>query len=499
MSLRLYNTLSGTIQEFQPLAGNEVRIYTCGPTVYDYAHIGNYRTFVFQDILCRTLKYFGYAVKRVMNLTDVDDKTIRNSQAAGLSLRDYTQKYIDAFHVDGDLLSLDPPDVIVRATDCVAEMIELVERLEDKGLTYRSEGSVYFRVADFKEYGKLSKINLSGNRAGARVDADEYEKDDARDFVLWKAAKPGEPSWEAPFGAGRPGWHLECSAMAMRYLGESFDIHSGGSDLIFPHHENEIAQSEGATGKPFARFWLHAEHLVVNGEKMSKSLGNFYTLRDLIARGHRPSAVRYLLASVPFHKPLNFTLDGVHQAEKSIERLRNFEFRLKKEKFPAGHNPVMEDCARKARADFEEAIAANLNTAEALAAVFGMVSSGNTAMDRGEFRDGDRGAALDALNRWDRVFVALEDNDFAKISRYGLLAGEPHARGRSESLAEAASPDGNGSFAILTDEEIEQKIALRKRARAQGNYAESDRIREDLINAGVLLDDTKAGARWRRK
>ncbi|MGH9396262.1 MAG: cysteine--tRNA ligase [Terriglobia bacterium] len=499
MSLHLYNTLSGTIQEFDPLVDNEVRIYTCGPTVYDYAHIGNYRTFVFQDILCRSLKYSGYAVKHVMNLTDVDDKTIRNSQAAGLSLRDYTQKFIDAFKVDTDLLSLDPPDIMVRATDCIPEMVKLVEALEKKGFTYRSEGSVYFRVADFKDYGKLSKINLSGNRAGARVDADEYEKDDARDFVLWKAAKPGEPSWETPFGAGRPGWHLECSAMAMRYLGESFDIHSGGTDLIFPHHENEIAQSEGATGKPFARFWLHAEHLVVNGEKMSKSLGNFYTLRDLIAQGHRPSAIRYLLASVPYHKPLNFTLDGLHQAQRSIERLRNFQFRLKKEKFPAGNNAAMGERAQKARVDFEEALNANLNTAEALAAVFGLVSAGNTAMDRGEFRDGDRQAALDTLGRWDRIFMALEDNDFAKISHLGFAAPPADATGIPKVRSQVAGHDGNGTFAAMTDGEIERQIALRKTARAGGNYAESDRIRDDLLKAGVLLEDTKAGARWRRK
>ncbi|MGH9446676.1 MAG: cysteine--tRNA ligase, partial [Terriglobia bacterium] len=277
MSLRLHNTLSGKLEQFQPLVDQEVRIYTCGPTVYDFAHIGNFRTFVFQDILRRYLRYSGYAVRQVINLTDVDDRTIRNSQAAGLSLRDYTQRFVDAFLADRDLLGLEPPEIMVRATDAIPDMIRLVEALDRNGLIYRSDGSVYFRISAFPEYGKLSKINLSGNRAGARVDADEYEKDDARDFVLWKAAKPGEPSWESPFGPGRPGWHLECSAMAMKYLGETFDIHSGGVDLIFPHHENEIAQSEGATGKPFARFWLHAEHLIVNGEKMSKSLGNFYT------------------------------------------------------------------------------------------------------------------------------------------------------------------------------------------------------------------------------
>ncbi|MGH9351663.1 MAG: cysteine--tRNA ligase, partial [Terriglobia bacterium] len=283
MALRLHNTLSGKTEDFQPLEGGEARMYTCGPTVYDCAHIGNYRTFVFQDILRRYLKYSGFRVKHVVNLTDVDDKTIRKSQAAGLSLRDFTQQFIDAFLVDRDLLNLDPPEIMVRATDCIEDMVRLVEALQEKGLTYPSDGSVYFRVAGFKDYGKLSKINLAGNRAGARVDSDEYDKDDARDFVLWKAAKAGEPSWKAPFGAGRPGWHLECSAMAMKYLGESFDIHSGGTDLIFPHHENEIAQSEAAhPGHPLAKVWMHNGFLQVEGEKMSKSLGNFVTIRQLL-------------------------------------------------------------------------------------------------------------------------------------------------------------------------------------------------------------------------
>lgn len=499
MTLRLLNTLSGAIEEFRPLAGNEVRIYTCGPTVYDFAHIGNYRTFVFQDILCRTLKYSGYAVRHVMNLTDVDDKTIRNSKAAGLTLREYTQKYVDAFKVDSDLLGLEPPEILVRATDCIPDMIRLVEALEKKGITYRSEGSVYFRVSDFKDYGKLSKINFSGNRAGARVDADEYEKGDARDFVLWKAAKGGEPSWDAPFGAGRPGWHIECSAMAMRYLGETFDIHSGGSDLIFPHHENEIAQSEAATGKPFARFWLHGEHLVVNGEKMSKSLGNYYTLRDLIALGHRASAIRYLLASVPYHKPLNFTFDGLHQAQKSIERLRNFQFRLKMEKFKADRNPAMDERAEKARMEFEEALQGNLNTAEALAAIFGLVSDANTAMDHGDFLDGNRQAALDVLARWDRIFAVIEDTDFVKLSKHNLGSMPAISATAHGSRPSGPDQDGNGSLTALTDEEIERQIALRHTARAGGNYAESDRIREDLLKAGVLIEDTKAGARWRRR
>lgn len=494
MSLRLYNTLTREVEEFAPLHGNEVRIYTCGPTVYDYAHIGNYRTFVFQDIFRRYLKYLGFKVNQVMNLTDVDDKTIRNSEAAGLSLRDYTQKYIDAFEVDRDLLSLEPPELMVRATDDVADMVKLVETLERKGFAYRSDGSVYFRVADFKDYGKLSKIRLEGNRPGARVDADEYEKDDVRDFVLWKAAKPGEPFWESPDGPGRPGWHIECSTMAMKYLGETLDVHSGGADLIFPHHENEIAQSEAATGKPFARFWLHAEHLVVNGEKMSKSLGNFYTLRDLIGKGYKPSAIRYLLASVPFHKPLNFTFDGLHQAQRSIERLRNFQDRARREKFPPGASEESAERARSARAAFESGLDNNLNTAEALAAVFELVSAENTAMDRGEFREGDRAAALDMLDRFDRVFAVVADQDFEKLRHYGLLmANEENSSGDS------ASANGSEPARPLEDAEIDRQVERRNAARRGGNYAESDRIRQELIEAGVILEDTRAGTRWKRR
>ncbi|MGH9355957.1 MAG: cysteine--tRNA ligase [Terriglobia bacterium] len=494
----MHNTLSGRVEEFKPLAGTEVRLYTCGPTVYDYAHIGNYRTFVFQDVLRRYLEYLGFQVKQVMNLTDVDDKTIRNSQAAGMELHDYTQQFINAFIEDRDLLSLEPPELLVRATSCVEDMVKLVALLEQKGFAYRSDGSVYFRVSAFKDYGKLSKINLSGNRAGARVDADEYEKDDARDFVLWKAAKPGEPSWPSPFGAGRPGWHLECSTMAMKYLGESFDIHSGGSDLIFPHHENEIAQSEAATGKPFAHFWLHAEHLVVNGEKMSKSAGNFYTLRDLITRGYRPSAVRYLLASAPFHKPLNFTFEGLHQAQKSIERLRNFQSRLTTEQFPSGTGAAMPERAERARREFEEALANNLNTAEALAAIFDLVTAGNTAMDRGEMREDERHASLDALDRWNRIFAVLGANDYASLRQHGLFAT------REVRAGEAASGGPNGESSRpdvepMPDPEIERQITLRNAARRNGRYSDSDLIRQNLLNAGVILEDTKAGTRWKRK
>jgi len=505
MPLHLYNTLTRRIEEFQPLEGNTVRMYTCGPTVYDYAHIGNYRTFVFQDILRRYLKYKGYQLRHVINLTDVDDNTIRRSQAAGIPLRAYTDKYTQAFQIDRQLLNLEDPEIFARATEHIPDMVKLVEKLVERGYAYASEGSVYFKVSAFPHYGQLTQIDLSGALAGARVDTDKYDKADARDFVLWKAAKPGEPFWETPFGPGRPGWHIECSAMSMKYLGETFDIHSGGSDLIFPHHENEIAQSEAATGKPFVRFWVHSEHLIVNGEKMSKSLGNFFTLRDLIAKGTRPSAVRYLLASVPYRKPLNFTFDGLHQAQQSIERLRNFRFRLEKESFPAGESAALQANAREALQKFEAALDDNLNVAEAHGAVFDMVRDGNTAMDRGEFHDGDRAAFLATLASWDRVFAVLEDTDHAKLAKFGLV--KPSETKTEEAPAGKEVPAGQtgdgqpGSALVeaLSDAQIEEQIAARAAARRHGNFARSDEIRANLLQAGVILEDTKAGTRWKRK
>jgi len=488
MALRLYNTLSGQVEDFVPLEGNRVRMYTCGLTVYDYGHIGNYRTFVFQDILRRYLKYRGYEVCQVMNLTDVDDNTIRGAQAAGISLAEYTEKFIKAFEADRQLLNLETPEIVVRATEHVDDMVRLIQTLEAKGYAYRSDGSVYFSVRSFPAYGKLAQLDLAGIRPGARVDSDKYDKTDARDFVLWKAAKESEPYWETPLGPGRPGWHIECSAMSMKYLGETFDIHSGGIDLTFPHHENEIAQSEAATGKPFVRYWLHAEHLIVNGEKMSKSLGNFYTLRDLIARGYRPTAIRYLLASVPYRKQLNFTFDSLHQAQHSIERLRNFRYRLTMEKFPAGENRELQARAQAARQAFEDALDDNLNTAEALAAVFNLVRDANTAMDRGEFRDVDRPVLLDVLERWDRIFAVLEDTDHAKLRQFGLAETRDASRAADALLAEGPS-----------DEEIEKRVAERDAVRRRGDFARSDKIRADLLSAGVILEDTKAGTRWRRK
>src|SRR6202040_2319810 len=395
--IRLHNTLSGQTEPFVPQKPGEVSMYTCGPTVYDYAHIGNYRTFVFQDILRRFLKLRGFKLNHVMNLTDVDDRIIANAAAAGESIRDYTEKFVQAFFDDCKTLSIEAPEHWIRATDHIDDMVRLIEKLKENTYTYPSEGSIYYRIAKFKDYGKLSKVDLTGIQAGARVDNDRYEKESARDFALWKAPKPGEHFWETPIGAGRPGWHVECSAMAMKYLGDTLDIHTGGIDLAFPHHENEIAQSEAATGKPFARYWLHAEHLLVEGEKMSKSLGNFFTLRDLFAKGYKPSALRFALASVPYRRQLNFTFDGLQQAASAVERLRNFADRLKQGKFEPGQHPGMSERIAKAAADFDAGLSDDLNTAQALAAAYDLVREANVAIDKGEFRQADVAAAQQFL------------------------------------------------------------------------------------------------------
>src|SRR5580693_9008704 len=455
--IRVHNTLSGKVEPFVPQRPGEVSIYTCGPTVYDYAHIGNYRTFVFQDILRRFLELRGFKLNHVMNLTDVDDRIIANAAKAGVSIRDYTAKFVQAFFDDCAALSIEAPEHWIRATDYIDDMVKLIQRLQEKSYTYAGEGSIYFRIAKFPDYGKLSKIDVSGIQAGARVDNDRYEKESARDFALWKAPKPGEHFWETPIGPGRPGWHIECSAMAMKLLGETIDIHTGGIDLAFPHHENEIAQSEGATGKRFVRIWLHAEHLIVDGEKMSKSLGNFFTLRDLFAKGYKPSALRFALASVPYRRQLNFTFDGLQQAASAVERLRNFSDRLKQEKFPAGNQPGMAERTQKAADDFDAGLSDDLNTAQALAAMFDFVREVNIAMDKGEFRQGDVAAAQEFLGSFDKVFAVLEDNDAEKLKVIGF-----------------GSDEGG-----LSDAEIEKLVAERQAARTRRDFAASDRVRKE--------------------
>jgi cysteinyl-tRNA synthetase len=483
--LRFYNTLTGKVEEFQPLEAGKVRMYTCGPTVYNYPHIGNFRTFVFQDILRRWLKLSGYQLLHVMNITDVDDKTIANAGAAGLSLRDYTEKFAQAFWEDAAVLSIEKPEIVARATDHIDEMAALIERLLEKGLAYRSDGSIYFRIREFPRYGCLSGIDLSGIKPGARVEVEEYEKSDPRDFALWKAAKPGEPAWETSVGLGRPGWHIECSAMSMKYLGESFDIHTGGIDLVFPHHENEIAQSEGASGKPFVRYWIHCEHLFVEGEKMSKSKGNYYTLRDLLAKGHKPSALRYVLASVPRRKQLNFTLDGLHQATQSVERLRNFRLRLRTEKLSPGDTLAVAERAARTRQEFDDALDDDVNTAEALAAVFDLVREVNSAMDAGKFRQGGVAPVEQVLDRFDSIFAVLADDDRQKLAAI-------------QDKLEIPVPVPNGAEAA-SDEEVEALLAERAHARARRDFARADEIRGELDKRGIIVEDTKDGVRWKRK
>ena len=476
--LKLHNTLTGKTEPFVPLAAGEVKMYTCGPTVYDYAHIGNFRTFVFQDILRRYLKQRGLKLHHVMNLTDVDDRIIANAAAAHLGIREYTEKFAQAFFADCKALNIQAPEHWIRATDHIPDMVKLIEDLREKSFTYDSEGSIYYRIAKFPEYGKLSKIDLTGIQAGARVDNDRYEKESARDFALWKAPKPGEHFWETDIGPGRPGWHIECSAMAMKYLGETLDIHTGGIDLAFPHHENEIAQSEGATGKPFVRYWVHAEHLLVEGEKMSKSLGNFYTMRDLYGKGYKPSALRYALASVPYRRQLNFTFDGLTQATNSVERLRTFADRLKQGKFPPGSPAGFKERAGKALDDFDAGLADDLNTAVALAAAFDFLREANIAMDSGRFGSEDASAAAEFLAKFDEVFAVVAVNDAEKLKELGY------------------GPAGDG----LGDSEIDAMLAERQAARQRRDFAKSDEIRKKLAESGIILEDSKDGSvRWKRK
>ena len=495
MPLRLFNTLSGKIEEFKPLLDNEVRMYACGPTVYDYGHIGNFRTFIAVDILRRYLRQSGYKVHHVMNITDVDDKIIRNSAQANMPVQQYTAKYEKAFLEDAAALNIEQPQ-LVRATAHIAEMAAFVARLVEKGYAYRTEdGSYYFRIAKFPAYGKLSKKDFAGMEDGARVDVDEYEKDNARDFALWKAPKPGESFWESEIGPGRPGWHIECSVMSMLELGESFDLHAGGEDLIFPHHENEIAQSESATGKPFAHFWFHARFLLVEGEKMSKSLGNFYTLRDLVLKGHKPSSIRYsLLASVPYRNQLNFTDDGLQQAAASVERLRNFETRLSTGKFADGSNPTLSNLASETSERFRAALDDDLNTAQAQAAIFDMVRNANAAIDSATMRQADASAFLTTLRQFDEIFAVLKDDDALKMQH---IASWAKAEGRENQIT-AELQDILRSVS-LSDEEIDKKIQQMNRARASRDFKTSDAIRAELTAEGILIEQTKEGVRWRRK
>ena len=433
--MNLYNTLTGRVEPFAPATPPEVRMYVCGPTVYGRAHIGNFRSFVVTDLLRRTLRYKGWQVKEVMNLTDVDDKIIQLSQEAGQELRRFTAGHIRSFEEDMTLLRMERPEVLPRATDHVPEMVSLVERLVARGHTYAADRSVYFKIASFPEYGRLSRLDVSGIKAGARVDTDKYDKENARDFVLWKA-KEDEPDWahwDAPFGRGRPGWHLECSAMSMKYLGETFDLHCGGVDLIFPHHENEIAQSASATGKPFVRHWMHVTHLLVDNETMSKSKGNFYTIPDLLERGYRADAIRYLLGAAHYRKPLNFTWDGLHQAATSIDKVQGFVRRLDEVDRDGPVPPAVEEAIRKGREAFDKALEDDLNTPEALAAVHELVNEGNRLLAEGVLTREAAAGLRAQLAAMDSVFaVFLPGEDRLSAEEQALFDARQEARRKRE-------------------------------------------------------------------
>ena len=492
MTLRLFNTLTGQLDPLEPADGKALRMYACGPTVYDYGHIGNFRTFLQVDVLRRFLLLSGLRVRHVMNITDVDDKIIRNSIEAGIPIGEYTERYVKAFFEDMEALRIERPEEIARATEHIPQMVALVQKLAAEGAAYKTEdGSWYFRLAAFPEYGKLSKKDLSGMEDGARVDVDEYEKDSARDFALWKATKPGETSWETAIGSGRPGWHIECSAMAMEFLGESLDLHAGGEDLMFPHHENEIAQSETATHKQFARHWMHVRFLLVDGRKMSKSEGNFYTPRDLLLKGFKASAIRLALIAVPYRRQFNFTFDSLTDATNAIERLRTFRARLTAGNFATGENSALQEAAKKTAAEFRDALADDLNTADALAPVFELVRAGNTAMDQGQFFAGDRDAILPVLWDFDAVFDVLEDRD-AEATRRALEWAKETGR-----MADVA-PELLAAQS-LTDEAIEALVAERTAAKQARNFARADQIRNELAEKGVVIEDSKDGVRWKRK
>ncbi len=457
--LKFYNTLTRKKEEFKPIKKGFVGLYTCGPTIYNYAHIGNFRTYIFEDILRRYLKYKGFKVKQVMNLTDVDDKTIKNSQKEGMRLTEFTSKYADAFFEDINSLNIETAEHYPKATDHVKEMVKLISKLLKKGIAYKGEdGSIYFSVTKFKDYGKLANINVKELKAGARVKQDEYEKDSASDFALWKAwdKDDGEVYWETELGKGRPGWHIECSAMSMKYLGEHFDIHTGGIDNMFPHHENEIAQSESATGKKFVNYWLHSEHLIVDGKKMSKSLGNFYTLRDLLDKGYDAKSIRYLLLATHYKQPLNFMFSGLKSGKRAITRLNDFMRWL--EDVEGEHNPKVEGLIVDAAQKFEGGMDDDLNISEALGAVFEFVKE----IYKTKMNKEDSEKAIKQMIKFDTVL--------------GILDSEK----------------------MVLDSEIENLLTEREHARLKKDFGKADEIRDKLRDKGIILEDTPKGVRWKR-
>jgi cysteinyl-tRNA synthetase len=465
--LKLFNTLTREKETFEPLVPGEVRMYSCGPTVYNHLHIGNMRTFLWGDVLRRYLEWRGLRVKQVMNVTDVEDKIIRNAAAAGQDLQTYTAPFIESFHASLAKLRVRRADAYPRATEYIPQMVALVQQLNDRGHTYTADGSTYFKVSTMSDYGKLSRVEIDQTSEYSRVESDEYEKESARDFVLWKAKKDNEPVWQTPIGEGRPGWHLECSAMSMDLLGETFDIHTGAVDLIFPHHENEIAQSEGATGKPFVRYWIHGEHLNIDQQKMSKSLGNIYTVPEIEAMGYDLLALRYALLSVPYRTKLNFTTQSLDDAKNALSRIESFLLRVDEVSRSAAHDAKHSDGAAdqligKFITDFETAMDDDLNTAGALGALFTLIREGNIALDEGRILAGDAEGLKTALMKIDPVL-----DIFPK---------------REENL----------------DAEIDALIEARNAARKARNFAESDRLRDELVSRGIVLEDTPGGTRWRK-
>jgi cysteinyl-tRNA synthetase len=475
LALKIHNTLSGRPEELVPGGIKKenisdyppVSIYSCGPTVYSYAHIGNFRTFVFNDLLNRYLKFRGFKVRHAMNITDVDDKTIAGSKNEGITLKEYTEKYTNIFLEDLKNLNIQPVDYMPRATESVDAMIDILNRLKDKGIAYEKDGSLYFSIAKFPQYGRLSRLDRREIKSGLRYDTDSYEKEDVRDFALWKAASPGEPSWETSLGNGRPGWHIECSAMIRKIFGSTIDIHTGGVDLIFPHHENEIAQSEAAYDERFVRHWIHAEHLLVDGAKMSKSLGNFYTLRDLITKGYSPRSIRYLLLSAHYKKQLNFTFDGLKQANTALERIDNFIIRLNDIKNDGHGNPDIDRAVSEFVSKFTNTMDDDLNTAGAFGVFFDFIHDINSIIDSGKISKTDAAKVFDSLNRIDTVlgFIFYKD--------------------KKETGIDSAR--------------IEDLINERKEAKANKNFKRADEIRDILLKEGVILEDSKDGTRWKIK
>lgn len=460
--IKFFNTLSGKIEPFIPIRKGEVGLYTCGPTVYDYAHIGNFRAYMFEDLLKRSLIHLGFKVSHIMNITDIDDKTIKRANEKGVSLAEFTQPFIDAFFRDLNILNIQKADLYPRATEHIPAMVEMVKSLHEKGFAYEKDGSFYFNISHFPDYGKLSKFSLKDLKPGQNIESDEYAKESAVDFALWKQRKEGEPFWKTEIGEGRPGWHIECSVMSSRYLGENFDIHCGGVDNIFPHHENEIAQSEAYTGKKFVNYWLHCHHLIVDGEKMAKSKGNFYLLKDILDMGYHARGIRFLLLSTHYRKQLNFTFSALKQAQASVKRLDDFIYEMKNIPFPEGENPEIKKILQNAQIAFQNGLSDDLNISVASTAVFDMVKKVNILLSKKEVLSEDANNIINQMKRFDSVL--------------GILPEEK----------------------MEIEDTVLQKIEAREKARRERNFSLADRIRDELLAEGIVLEDTKDGVRWKR-